>query len=560
MDRCRKPNRSWLAALASFSLLPLCLSGCSFSQWVHNGFKVGPNYCEPPAEVAEQWIDADDQRVIPAPPAFPDWWSVFQDPVLNELIGTAYRQNLSLREAGLRIQEAMAIRAVATGNLLPQAQTINGSYARDQISTLGQPRVTPLPSFSRSFDAWALSGNLSWELDFWGRFRRAIEAADANLEASVNDYDAMLVCLITEVVTAYVDIQTFEERLVYARNNVKIQEGSLDLAQERFDAGKTDRISVRLSKSNVEATRAAIPSLEIGRRQAMNRLCVLLGIPPNDLTQIIEFREGIPDVPPEVALGIPADLLRRRPDVRAAERRVAAQSAEIGIALTDLYPRVAVTGSISVSAEHFSDLGKPLSQGGSIGPGFQWNVLNYGRIVNNARAQDARFLQLVASYQNTVLLANQEVEDALVSFLENQKRVKALAISAGETKEALELAMIRFREGEDDFTGVFILQGDLAERQDEAATAQGNVVLSLANVYKALGGGWEIRCAESLLTVCQDSSIDTPHVEPIPGPITDPASSSASDPPTSTSTPVAADEGPLLGQKHQDITRLPPGP
>ncbi|MEM8678293.1 MAG: efflux transporter outer membrane subunit, partial [Planctomycetota bacterium] len=349
--------------------------------------------------------------------------------------------------AGLRIQEAMAIRAVAAGNFFPQLQTLNGSFAREQISTLGQPRLTPLPEFSRSFDAWSLSGNLSWELDFWGRFRRAVEAADANLEATVNDYDAMLICLIAEVVTAYVDIQTFQERLVYARNNVKIQEGSLQLAQERFDAGKTDRISVRLSRSNLEATRATIPTLEIGLRQANNRLCVLLGIPPRDLKQQVQFRDGIPDVAPEVVVGIPADLLRRRPDVRAAERLVAAQSAEIGIALSELYPQIAVTGNVSVSTENFSDLFKGLSQGGSVGPSFQWNVLNYGRIINNARAQDARFLQLVASYQNTVLVANREVEDALISFLENQKRVRALARSAEETKQALELALIRFREG-----------------------------------------------------------------------------------------------------------------
>ncbi len=525
MARLRIPSSTlqFLASTTAIGVI-LLLSGCGLSDWIHNDFKVGPEYCgPPPASVAEVWIESDDPQVIAAPPEHPEWWSVFRDPALSELIDSAYRQNLSLREAGLRIQEARARRAIATGNLFPQSQSIDGSYAHEQIGTLSQPFFTPAPNFSRSFDSWALSGNLSWELDFWGRFRRAIESADANLEATIGDYDAVLVCLIADVVTAYVDIRTFQERLVYARENVRIQEGSLGLSQERFDAGRTDRISVRLSKSNLEATRATIPSLKIGLRQAENRLCVLLGIPPSDLRELIEFQPGVPDAPPEVIVGIPADLLRRRPDVRAAERRLAEQSAEIGIALADLYPRIAVTGNISVSSENFGDLFDPLSQGGSIGPSFNWNVLNYGRILNNARAQDARFGQLVAAYQNSLLEANREAEDAMVAYLQNQERVKALRISAEETKAALELALIRFRQGEDDFTGIFVLQGDLATKQDQLAAAQGDVALSLAGLYKALGGGWQIRCPQHRTRVpavlLEEQDVE---VEEIPAPAPEP--------------------------------------
>jgi NodT family efflux transporter outer membrane factor (OMF) lipoprotein len=282
---------------------------------------------------------------------------------------------------------------------------------------------------------------------------------------------------------------------VYARQNVRIQEGSLELAQARAEEGKTGDIGWYLSQSNLEATRASIPQLEIGLRQANNRLCTLLGIPTIDLNESLGAGDGIPSAPAEVVVGIPADLLRRRPDVRAAERQVAAQNAQIGVAISDLYPSIAVTGEISVQAEEFSNLFKSLASGGSVGPSFQWNILNYGRIINNVRVQDARLAELIASYQNSVLTANQEVEDSLVAFLRTQEQVKSLAGSVEATQRALELALINFKEGETDFTGVFVLQGDLVGKQDELAATQGEIATSLIRVYKALGGGWEIRLA-----------------------------------------------------------------
>jgi NodT family efflux transporter outer membrane factor (OMF) lipoprotein len=476
----------------------LLTSGCRLPQWAHNGFQVGPDYGRPAAAISDNWIDSDDPRVIDQPPEYADWWSVLHDPVLNQLVYDARDQNLTLREAGMRVLQARAQRSMVAGDLFPQSQTVDGSYTRRQISIVQQPYLLPIPGFfSRHFDAWSLSGNLSWELDLWGRFRRAIESADAGLDASVEEYDAILVSLIAEVVTAYVDIRTFEQRLEYARQNVRIQEGSLKLTRARAEAGRTGDISLHLSTSNVEGTKASIESLEIGLRQANNRLCTLLGIPTIDLSQSLGAGSGIPTAPAEVAVGIPADLLRRRPDVRAAERQVAAQSAQIGVALADLYPSISVTGEISVQAEEFSDLFKSLSQGGSIGPSFRWNVLNYGRIMSNVRVQDARFQEMIASYQSTVLTANEEVENSLVAFLRTQQQAKSLAASVDATQKALELQLLNFKEGESDFTGVFVLQGDLAAKQDQLAAAQGEIVASLVGVYKALGGGWEIRLLDS---------------------------------------------------------------
>jgi NodT family efflux transporter outer membrane factor (OMF) lipoprotein len=243
----------------------------------------------------------------------------------------------------------------------------------------------------------------------------------------------------------------------------------------------------------VESTQATIPSIEIGLRQASNRLCTLLGVPPRDLAEILG--EGnIPSAPPEVAVGIPADLLRRRPDIRAAERAVAAQSEQIGIALADLYPHFSINGEFALEAEDFGQLFASPSSAGSIGPSLRWDLLNYGRIINNVRLQQSGLQELIANYRNTVLTANQEVEDALVAFLRNQQRVRYLEAAVKETQETLRLVTISFEEGDIDFTGIFVLQGVLAPQQDRLAQARGDVAASLIGLYKALGGGWEIRC------------------------------------------------------------------
>jgi NodT family efflux transporter outer membrane factor (OMF) lipoprotein len=510
-----------LKGVAILMMIAIIGSGCNLRQWAGNGFKVGPNYRQPCASVADDWIDANDPRVLDEPPEYADWWAVFQDSTLNNLVRIAYEQNLTLREAGRRVLQARAQRALAAGEFFPQQQTLGGGYSRVQVGVLEQPKLLPAPGFRRSFDDWVLAGNLSWELDVWGRYRRAIESADAGLDASVLEYDAILVSLIAEVVTTYIDIRTFEQRLQYARQNTEIQEKSLKLTEAREEEGSTGKISVYLSESNLEATKASVRPLEIGLRQANNRLCTLLGMPTMDLTNLLEGPGGIPTAPNEVAVGIPADLLRRRPDVRAAERRVAEQSAQIGIALTDLYPSIAVTGEISVRAEEFQDLFKSLSNGGSVGPSFRWNVLNYGRIRNNVLIQDARFQELIATYQDSVLSANEEVENALVAFLQTQLQVQSLAASVKATQQALELELLNFEEGETDFSGVFVLQGDLALKQDELAAAQGDVVASLVAVYRALGGGWQIRrqgfqpTAMTLVPEMIDD-LPTPVADPVP--------------------------------------------
>lgn len=479
-------GRHLVAMLIAGSLL--LISGCGLADWAHNGFKLGPNYCPPPAIIANDWIDASDAHLVATVSCDPQWWSTLNDPVLDSLIQTAYGQNLTLREAGWRVMQARAARAIAEGNLFPQTQQAFGQYDRVLNS-----ESLAFPETLRAFSEWSTGLSLAWEVDVWGRYRRSIAAADANIQVAVGDYDAILICLIAEVATAYVDYRTAQLQLQYAERNLQIQESSLELTREKADQGATGYIGVYLALSSLESTRASIPDIEIKLRQAANQLCTLLGIPTQELAGLLGSA-AIPSAPREVAVGIPANLLRRRPDVRAAERAVASQSEQIGIALSDLYPAFTISGEFALESEKFGDLFRSASGAGFVGPGFQWNLLNYGRIVSNVELQKYGLQELIASYQNAVLTANQEVENAMVAFLQTQEKYQALEKSVAATEEALKLLTLSFEEGDIDFSSVFLLQGELVGAQNDLAEAQGEIVINLISLYKAVGGGWEIRC------------------------------------------------------------------
>jgi NodT family efflux transporter outer membrane factor (OMF) lipoprotein len=494
-----------LSCLVLFFTAVVCIGGCtSWRDYINNGFKVGPNYAKPPAPVAKDWIDANDQRVRRESDDLSKWWAVFNDPVLDSLVCYAYQQNLSLRVAGMRVLEARAQLAIDTGNLLPQTQTATGDFKWNALSKEtadnflqfgvpagGVPGVS-LPIFKRWYGQWDLGFNLSWELDFWGRFRRAVEADSASLDASVENYDDVLVTLLGQVATAYTNMRITEQRIKYAQENVKLQGETLEIVEARFKARTVTKLDLSQARSTLEQTQATIPELEISLRQYTNQLCILLGIPPEEL----RARLGpapIPTAPVEVAIGIPADLLRRRPDVRKAERQDAQQSAEIGVAEAEFYPHIAINGTWEYSAEFFKDLWSSRALAGNIGPTFTWNILNYGRILNNVRLQDAKFQELVANYQNTVLSAAQDVENGLVTFLNAQQRAKFQAASVKDAQEAVDIALAQYKAGTVDFTRVTQLEQTLVTQEDTLAQAQGEIVTGLIQVYRALGGGWQVR-------------------------------------------------------------------
>jgi len=481
----RRPGARATATLTAW-LVVLLAGGCTgVKEWCGNRFKVGPDYRRPPAAVAENWIDADDERIRPDW-VVDAWWTQFNDPTLDGLVQTAYQQNLDLQTAGTRILEARAQRNIAAGNLFPQSQSAIATYIRGQLPT-GGGFPLPIPS---ELNLFATGFNASWEADFWGRYRRTIIASQATLDASVDGYSDALVMTLADVATNYVQYRTFQQRLDYARRNVKIQEATLDLAETRFNVGTTTNLDVQQAKSNLAQTQSTIPSLETGLRQAGNGLCILLGMPASDLSQMLEV-QPIPKAPLELAVGIPADLLRRRPDVRRAERDVAAQSEQIGIAKADLYPRLSINGFIGYTGENLKSLFAAKSLTGLVFPALQWNILNYGRIMNNVNAQDANFRGKVLTYQQTVLRAGREVENALVAFLQTQVQARRLEESVLASERSVELASEQYKGGIADFNRVFNTQTTLVSQQDQLAVARGNIALNMIAVFKALGGGWQ---------------------------------------------------------------------
>jgi len=476
-------------------LLAMSLSACT---------TLGPDFVKPSAPVEDKWIETDDPQIKTESVDYSTWWKVFNDPVLDHLIEIASEQNLSLRIAGLRILESRARLGIATGLQYPQVQQLNGSYTYLK-SSKNAPPLSSLPAdvnnrIDTNTDVYQLGFSAVWELDFWGKFRRGIESADASLAASIAGYNSLLVILTGEIANVYVIIRTLEQRLEFARSNVDIQQRGLKIADVRFKGGATSELDVQQARSLLRTTQALIPVLEISIRQAKNSLSILLGIPPSNLKNILTGASVIPEAPTEVAVGIPADLLRRRPDIQLAEFQAAAQGALIGVAQADLYPHFALAGSIGFSAGNGNGLLNSNSLIGFFTPfSFRWDIFNYGRIKNNVRIQDARFEQLLVSYQNKVLEAAKEVEDGLVGFLRSQQQAEFLADGTKAAQRAVELALLQYREGLADYTRVLNTQQDLVAQQDGLASSLGNIVRYLIGVYKAMGGGWQIRIGKDII-------------------------------------------------------------
>jgi NodT family efflux transporter outer membrane factor (OMF) lipoprotein len=500
-------------ALTSLAGAVLLNGGCITTgpvEWVRNGFKVGPNYGPPPAPVAEGWIGGNDPDIQNR--HLQDWWMIFQDPALNSLIDSAYGQNLTLRIVGTRVLEARAQQAIAVGSIFPQTQQATGQYSRvglshttennpaaigAEVSALGLS-IPSSPLLGNFFSDWTAGFNMSWELDFWGRYRRSIESANANLDSSVENFDNALVTLLADVATNYVQYRVAQQRIKIARDNIRSQEKLVGVADKQQKVGTVTSVDVEQLRTLLEQTRSTIPALQITLGQANDTLCILLGIPPRDLEP--DLGPGpeldippMPNTPAWVAAGIPADLLRRRPDIRSAERQVAAQSAQIGVAEADLYPTIFINGTLGYEAADISKLFQSRSFMGTITPNFKWNILNYGRIANNVRLQQARTQELVATYQNQVLTAAQQVQTALRAFLRSREQAEALARSVKAAVAATKVEEKLFYDIKADVNRLYTLENTQLQQQDNLAVAQGNVALNLINVYRALGGGWEIR-------------------------------------------------------------------
>jgi NodT family efflux transporter outer membrane factor (OMF) lipoprotein len=470
-----------------FAVLLLCLGGCTM---------LGPDFQTPEAQVPKTWSEQDNGLFQkPSKDDSIAWWTQFNDPVLDKLVQTAYAQNLSLRSAGLRIMEARAQLGFVKGQLYPQVQEMNGD-----LMTIG----TTGPSDDRYYNAASVGFDAGWEMDFWGKFRRGIESADANYLATIADYDDVLVSLTAEVARTYVNICTLEERIRLAEKNAKIQQDGLQLVMYQFDAGTVTELDVMQAKTLLTSTQSTIPHIQATLFIHKHALAVLLGMLPGDLDNLLKKTEKIPTIQSDIAVDIPAELLRRRPDIRKAEMQAAAQSARIGIARTELFPSFTLFGSLGWSStdrgdNDLDDIFDSNSFSYNFGPAFKWNLFNYGRLKNQVRIQDARLEQLITAYQNTVLNAAREVEDNMTGFIYAKQEAEYLLQAIVSSKRSMELAMIQYEEGFVGYQRVLDSTRALTQKQDQHAQLQGTIVTNVIGLYKALGGGWQIRQGKEYL-------------------------------------------------------------
>jgi NodT family efflux transporter outer membrane factor (OMF) lipoprotein len=456
---------------------------------------VGPNFSIPKAKIAGHWIEntvvtnqiADGIKTL--------WWRSFEDPVLNELVETAYQNNPSLQIAGVRILEARARLNKSIGELFPQQQGISGQAG---YSRLNDGLTSMIPGVDPDYVSAQLLFGAKWEIDFWGKYRRGIEADRASYLGSIAAYDDALVTLIADVASSYVNLRTVEERLSVARRNVKTQSESLRIAAAQFKGGETSERDVQQATAQLAQTEAQIPRLEQTLSQTQNGLALLLGETPDQVDKHLTGPGRIPTAPGGIAAGIPRDLLRRRPDVRMAGLAAASKSALIGVARAQMYPAFSLSGEFGVAGNNevqnslvnmFSWESRALNAAG----GLVFPVFNYGRLVNQVRVQDAQFQEAVLNYQNTVLTAQQEVENALTAFADQQRTANILERAAAAARRSTDLAMIQYKGGQTDFTTVLTAEQNQLAAEDSLASTDGSVVLAIISVYRALGGGWELR-------------------------------------------------------------------
>jgi len=479
-------RRSGVRALLLASAAVLPLAAC----------KVGPDFVPPKASVADQWMELGDSSVKTQGQELEQWWTVYHDPTLDRLIDLAYHQNLTLMAAGTRVLEARAVLGINIGEFYPQTQQIGGNVGYNQASQV-DPSSNPLHELENYWRA-SVGVQVGWELDLWGKFRRGVQSADASYLASIATYDDVLVSLLSDVATTYIGIRTLQTQLAITHENVAKQQNALEIANVRYHGGTATALDVYQAENVLAQTQAAVPQLTAQLQRGEDALRVLLGMTPGTLDGLLEGTQTIPVPPTDVTVGIPADLLRRRPDIRSAELQAAAQSEQIGMAKADLFPAFSLTGAFGTVAgttgtNRISQVfGAPAIQF-AFGPTFSWPVLNYGQITNNVRVQDARLQTLLINYKNTVLKAQADVEDNLAAFLQGRQQVVLLRRSVYAANNALRIALDQYLLGTRDFTTVLTAEQNLYQAQSSLASASGNLSTSLTSLYRALGGGWQIR-------------------------------------------------------------------
>ncbi|MFO8083864.1 MAG: efflux transporter outer membrane subunit [Desulfobacterales bacterium] len=446
---------------------------------------VGPDYVPVRASAPEKWHAEMDGGLIyvrSCPETLSQWWTIFNDPELSSLVQGAAEGNLDLLTAMSRIREARALRGISRAGLFP---------AVDAVATASEQRTRQFGGGYEEFEFYTAGFDAGWEIDIFGGVRRSIEAAQADFEALQENLNHVLISLMAEVALNYFEMRTFQARIHVIEYSIETLQKIYELNLSRYEAGIIDELALQESLRILESSRSIIPVLETGLSVSKNRLAVLLGKTPGELAQELDERKPIPALPVTVAVGIPAETLRRRPDIRRTERFLAAQTARIGVATADLYPRFRLFGSIGLESINNEDFFDWDSRFWSIGPSASWRIFDAGAIRQNIEVQTARQEQALIEYQVTVLDALEEVENALVTYANEQRRRDSLAKAVQAAQRAELLARDRYKAGLVGFFNVLDTQRSLLLLQDELSQSDGAVISNLVRLYKALGGGWE---------------------------------------------------------------------
>lgn len=459
--------------------LAAMLSGCT----------VGPQYRPPTPVVPTTWNAAPESRANMQAAVPTAWWRTFHDALLAALIERAVAANLDLRIAAARVREARALRGVSAAGQRPTVDAAS-TYTHSLQSANGTPQG--LQQHQSHNDLFQIGFDARWEVDFFGGIRRAVEAADADVDVAVAERQATVVTLLGEMGRNYMELRGAQAQLAITRDNLIAQQDTADLTRVRFQAGLSSALNAAQAEAQVATTLSQLPVQERTIRQSIHRLSVLLGEPPATLEATLWPSAALPVGTFDLAVGLPAHLLQRRPDIRQAERALAAATARIGVATAELYPRLSLSGMLGHQSLHISDLLSGTSRFWSLGPALHWPVLDAGRIRANIQVHDARQEQAMLHYEQTVLTALEEVENALVAYSQEHARRQALHAAVEANTRALALATEWYRRGLGDFLNVLEAQRSLLNSQSQLVQSTAALAAHVVALYKALGGGWDI--------------------------------------------------------------------
>ncbi len=452
-----------------------------------SGCTVGPNYQAPKINVAEQWATPLSHGEMKGAVDLSIWWKKFNDPDLDLLMTKAMESNYDLRLAQARVREARAQRDVAYGGLWPTIKTI-ASYSRNRWGKNSFPPLPPTTPFN--FNEYNAGFDAAWEIDIFGGTRRAVEAANAEVDAAQYGQRDVLISLLAEVARSYIQLRGFQQRLTITHQNIKVQQETFDLTKSRFQHGLSSDLDVQEARGILAQTQAQVPLLETGIQESVYHLAVLIGQEPEALMDELSEEKSIPLTPPQVPVGLPSDLLQRRPDIQKAERGLAAATSHIGEAQSDLFPKFSLTGGGGIESLSTSNWFDYASRYGSIGPSVQWEIFEAGRIRAQVRVQNARQEEALDDYQQTILAALQDVEGALTNYAKEQVRHQSLSESLDAQTQALDLSTKLYKSGLVDFIRVLDSERALYLAQDALVQSNQAVSVDLVQLYKALGGGW----------------------------------------------------------------------